>query len=106
MAFFTSDPEVAGYAKVCMLHTLLFNSVATVYEVAGAVLRGMGYFIVSTLITIFGTCAIRILWIYIIFAWFPAFETLINVYPVTWVITGTAVLAAYFIIRRKVFLEI
>lgn len=105
VTLFTSNPVVAEYAKIRMMHILAFNFIAATFEVGGASLRGIGHSMMPAVITIFGTCVFRILWIYTIFKRFPDFETLMSVYPVSWLITGAAVLAAYFMIRRKAFSE-
>lgn len=102
-AIFTPDAEVAKYAELRMLHILTFQFVCSTYEIGGAALRGIGYSMTPALITIFGTCVVRIWWIYTVFPRFPTFETLMDIYPITWVLTGIAVLAAYFILRRRAF---
>ena len=54
-------------------------------------------------LTMFGSCAVRIIWIYTVFAWRPSLEVLFWVYPFSWVITIILVVGAYFIIGRKAF---
>ncbi len=100
---FTPDPAVAGFARIRMLHILTLNFICATYEIGGAALRGIGYSMTPALITIFGTCVVRIWWIYTVFPRVPTFETLMDIYPITWVLTGAAVLAAYFLLRRRVF---
>ena len=46
-------------------------------------------------ITVFGTCVFRLAWIYTVCRKFKGFEVLMNVYPVSWVITGSLVLLSY-----------
>lgn len=99
-SFFTPDPAVAAFAKTRMLHTLSLSFICASYEIGGAALRGVGYSMMPALITIFGTCVVRIWWIYTVFARVGSFEILMDVYPLTWFLTGGAVLAAYFILRR------
>lgn len=102
-SLFTPDPAVAEFAKLRMLHLLTLNCICASYEIGGAALRGIGYSMTPALITIFGTCVVRIWWIKVIFPRFHTFEMLMDVYPITWFLTGAAVLTAYFCIRRKVF---
>ena len=56
-------------------------------------------------LTVLGSCGFRLIWIYTVFNKFRSFEMLMNVYPVSWVITGIAVLIAYAIVRKKLFKE-
>ena len=56
-------------------------------------------------LTVLGSCVFRLIWIYTVFNKFRSFEMLMNVYPVSWVITGIAVLIAYAMVRKKLFKE-
>ena len=56
-------------------------------------------------LTVLGSCVFRLIWIYTVFNKFRSFEMLMNVYPVSWIITGIAVLIAYAIVRKKLFKE-
>ena len=67
------------------------------------VLRGMGYAMVPTIISVVGVCGFRILWLVTIFAWYPTVEILFLSYPVSWVLTALAQFVSYVFIRRKYF---
>jgi hypothetical protein len=84
---------------------LLFECLASSYEIGGAALRGLGYSMTPAVLTVLGSCVFRLIWIYTVFNKFRSFEMLMNVYPVSWVITGIAVLIAYAIVRKKLFKE-
>lgn len=73
------------------------------YDTGGATLRGLGYSMTPALFTIFGTCVFRLFWVYVICRIYPRFSMLMAVYPISWAMTGAAVLAAYFMLRRKAF---
>ncbi len=103
ISFFTSSPEVIYYASIRMQYVLLFQSIASSYEVSGAALRGLGYSITPTVLTIFGTCFLRLLWVYTVCREFTGFDTLMYIYPISWVVTGAAVWIAYWKIRKKAF---
>lgn len=101
---FTNSATVVGYASVRISVVLLFQFVASSYEVSGACLRGLGYSMTPTVITIFGTCLFRLLWIYAINPW-DDYLGLLLVYPISWIITGAVVVGAYTVISRKLFSE-
>ena len=82
---------------------LLFQFIASSYEISGAALRGIGYSMTPTVLTIFGTCLLRLVWIFTVVPLSKSYETLLAVYPISWVITGISVCTAYAIIRRKAF---
>ena len=45
----------------------------------------------------------RIFWVFAVFPIFGTFESLLAVYPVSWSITGIAVLTSYFILRGRAY---
>lgn len=99
---FTTDPEVTRYALIRFHTVLMFQWVASSYEISGSYMRGLGYSVIPMLLTIFGTCVLRLLWVYI----FPkinySYGTLLEIYPISWFLTGVMVVAAAFIVQRKV----
>ncbi len=100
-SLFTSDPEAIAFAQIRMEHVLFFNFVATSYEIASAAMRGRGHSLSPAILTIFGTCALRIAWVFYVCPLYPSFEALMTVYPLSWIVTGIVVLAAYFRLCRK-----
>lgn len=102
ISIFTSAPEVAEYATIRITVVLIFQFVACSYEIAGASLRGIGYSMTPAVLTIFGTCVLRLLWVWASANHFADFGLLMIIYPVTWTVTGIAVLIAFFRISRRV----
>ncbi|MDE5662385.1 MAG: MATE family efflux transporter [Muribaculaceae bacterium] len=97
---FTTDPEVLYFAAERVTTALLFQWVACYYEMAGSAMRGLGYSMTPAIITIFGTCVLRLFWV----GFFPAdgsFAALLAVYPVSWLLTDVAMMAALARIRRR-----
>ena len=101
-SLFTSDPEVQSYAMLRMETVLSLYLLIASYEIGGAALRGIGYSMTPALFTIFGTCVFRLAWAYSVASRFHEFRILMAVYPISWILTGAAVLSAYFVIRKKV----
>lgn len=103
IGLFTSKPKVAEYAAIRMVYLLTLYILLPTYEISGAALRGIGYSMTPAIMTVFGTCILRLAWVYTVCKRFTGFKTLMLVYPISWAITGMIVLTAYMIIRRKVF---
>ena len=103
ISIFTPDAEVIKYAEIRMFIVLMINLIASTYEVGGAALRGIGYSTTPAVITVLGTCALRLIWVYTVCQQFKSYETLLIIYPISWVITGVAMLTTYFLIRKKTF---
>ena len=100
---YTSDSAVVEYASTRMLHVLFLEFMTGSYEISGAALRGLGYSMTPAILTVFGTCVLRIVWLYTVFEKFKSFDVLMNVYPISWIITGIAVWGTYIVIRKRVF---
>ena len=104
-SLYTSDPEVIRQAvtRVSIVESMQWLSAT--YEISGAALRGMGVSMLPAMVTLIGSCLLRIVWVYTVFPLYPTYEMLLTVYPVSWAITGVIMLTAYFIIRRRLFAE-
>ncbi len=103
---FTQDPDALDFAVIRITTVLLFQFVASSYEVSGSAMRGLGYSMTPTVITIIGTCLLRIVWVHTVTADATDFRLLMAVYPLTWVVTGIAVVIAYFRCRRLAFAKL
>lgn len=105
LRLFTDSPAVIAFGKTRMHIALAWQSIAAFYEISGSVLRGMGKSIEPTLIIVFGTCLLRIVWIYTIMPGWRGFDHLITVYPVSWAITAVMMLGLYFWQTRHLLTE-
>lgn len=101
ISLFTKDPQVAAYGITRMRTVLTFICIAGVYEVTNGVLRGLGHSTEPAVITVFGTCVLRLIWIYTVCRRFTSFETLMIVYPVSWLITTMITLVYYLFVRKQ-----
>ncbi|MDO4555803.1 MAG: MATE family efflux transporter [Lachnospiraceae bacterium] len=103
--FFTgifSDNEVVkGYAMTRMGYILTFEFMNVILDGVSGGLRGMGRSLVPALITVGGVCLFRFFWLGVVFSANPTYETLHLVYPVSWIITITAILIYYWIVIKK-----
>ncbi len=100
---FTTDPEVIEFAMVRFIYAISLHFICGSYEITGGALRGLNRSMVPAIISILGSCAVRLLYIGL---WFPAhrsIENLIMVYPFSWIITTICMQTAYFIVRKKAF---
>lgn len=96
LSLFSTDPEVIHYGCIRMEHVLICQFIACSYEVSASALRGMGESMLPTLMTVFGTCVLRVVWVFLIVPHYHGFARLLQVYPLSWVITGCMVVGAYY----------
>ncbi len=101
LSFFTTEPEVIRYGAIRMEGVLLFQFIACSYEVTGSALRGMGESMLPTIMTVFGTCVLRIVWVFAVLPHYSGFAHLMQVYPLSWVLTGAMVIIAYRVKMRQ-----
>ena len=73
------------------------------YEITCSIMRGMGNSLLPALLTVIGSVGFRLLWLFTVFQHFHTFDMLLNVYPISWILTGTMVITAYFISTKKYF---
>ena len=67
-----------------------FQWVGGLMEVASGALRGYGKSMNSTVTTLIGACALRVVWIYTVFRAFGTIESLYVAYPISWLLTFLA----------------
>lgn len=102
LSFFTNSETVIAYGTIRLHYVLLLQFIASSYEISSAAMRGYGYSMTPTILTIFGTCVLRLAWIYFALPFDRTLEMLYTVYPLSWLLTGIMVLAAYYKIFNKI----
>ncbi|MEG1191968.1 MAG: MATE family efflux transporter [Clostridia bacterium] len=93
---FTADEAVVelGLRMMSAITPFYFTYVAI--EILSGALRGMGDALKPMLLTCFGICVLRVVWILVIVPFAPVVEMVALSYPVTWVITS-ALFAWYYL---------
>ena len=99
--FFTADPGVAEYAYLRICTLLPFYFLVPFYEIGGAALRGIGHSLAPAVLTVLGTCVLRLIWVFTVCRIWPDYRVLMLVYPITWALTGAAIMVCYFLVDRK-----
>lgn len=95
LRLFTDDAAVMQYGLRRMHIVMISQALACSYEITGSAMRGLGNSVTPMILTVFGTCVLRLVWIYSVNAYYHSFDILLWIYPITWVITGTMVIIAY-----------
>ena len=102
LGLYTTDPLVieAGYIRMKILFVFQFANGLMDIMVGG--LRGIGYSVMPTIISLTGACILRLVYISTIFPLNPTIENLYIIYPITWTITTIAHIIVYLIGRKKI----
>ena len=77
------------------------DCLTTFYEVPAGAMRGMGWSTLPAVITILGSCVLRVALVTWVFPLSGTWDTLMVIYPVTWSFMIVAMLVSYFIVRRR-----
>lgn len=98
---FSSDPEVIRQACVRVMCILFFEMICGFYEVPAGYLRGTGRSTTPAVLTIIGTCLLRIVWIETVFAKVHTLPSLFIVFPISWVVTSILMWAAMILVTKR-----
>lgn len=102
LSLFTTDAVALSYGIVRLWFVELPDCITTFYEVPAGAMRGMGWSTLPAVITILGSCVLRVLLVAWVFPHFGTWEALMSVYPITWSAMIVAMLISYFVVRRRV----
>ena len=85
-----------------MHHVCSLEGLTATYEVESAAMRGMGKSLGPAIVTILGTVVFRMIWMVTVFQKIPTYPMLMNVYVVSWVLTGVMIFFLYMRYMKKV----
>lgn len=103
LRLYTTSNDVVKAGMVRLGIVGLTYVLCGVMEVVVGSLRGMGYAVFPMIVSLVGSCLLRIVWLQTIFKVdrFHNIETVYIIYPITWIITTTAHYIMYFVVTRK-----
>lgn len=100
LGIYSSDPEVIAYGmnRMSVLCTTYF--LCGMMDTTCGSIRGLGYSIAPTIVSLAGACGLRVLWIYTIFRLDRSLYTLYISYPISWAITFSAHIICFIVFFR------
>ena len=98
---FTSDPAIVKIACIRISIVVTFEVLNMTIEIMSGALRGLGNPMISTVLCIIFTCALRLAWIFIAFARIHTFQSVLVVYPISWAVTSASIVIAYLVVKKK-----
>ena len=94
-----SEMIALGFSRMMITSATYFT--CGIMEVLTGALRGLGSSITPMLMTVFGVCGVRILWIYTVFPLDPNLTTLFIAYPISWTFTALMLAVALIFVYRN-----
>lgn len=101
-SIYSSDPEVIAQGSIILSLSTLTYGICALMDMIPCVVRGLGYSLPPMIISVAGVVGMRFIWI---FGYFPSHHTLWDLYLsylISWIITATAHIICYIIIRKKI----
>ena len=93
----------AGMERMKLIASMY--AICGLMEGMGGVMRGMGYSVLPTVVTLLGVCVLRLAWISALLH-IPALYSVATVYvsyPVSWAVTFAAHVACFLWVRKRAF---
>ena len=100
---FTSNPKIVELATIRMTYILIFEVLNMTIEIMSGSLRGLGSPMISTLLCVIFTCGVRLGYMFLVFPHFNTYNMLLIIYPISWALTASSIIFAYFVTKKKKF---
>ena len=101
LGIYSADADVISYGIERLHVVCLTYFLCGLMDTACGSIRGLGYSIAPTLVSLAGACGLRILWIYTVFQVHRTQFVLYLSYPVSWVVTFIAHIICFIIFSKK-----
>lgn len=103
IGIYNPDPEVIRWGLIRAKILLTTYFLCGIMEVITASLRGLGYSLGPTIVTLLGVCAFRVFWAWEIFPKNPTLTWLLISYPISWTLVAIINGLMLYVICRKLF---
>ena len=106
LRIYTNSAEVVGVGMIRLLWVCVPYGMYGIIQVFSGTMRALGRTVYPTVISLIGTCALRILWVATVFKTIGTPVSLFVAFPITWGITITVLAVSWFVIRPKEYARI
>ena len=105
LGIYSSSEDVIthGISRLSVVSASYF--LCGIMDVMVGSLRGMGYSIMPMLVSLTGACLFCVIWIFTIFQMEHTLFSLYISYPISWILTFSAHVICYLVVRRKALLK-
>lgn len=106
LGIYSSSEDVIthGISRLSVVSASYF--LCGIMDVMVGSLRGMGYSIMPMLVSLTGACLFRVIWIFTVFQMEHTLFSLYISYPISWMLTITAHVICYLVVRRKALMKV
>lgn len=96
LSLFNNDPEVIRLGEIRLWYIVAPELINVLMEGFSGAMRGYGISLTPAVITLVCVCGTRVIWVFTAFRYMPTYETLMAIYPISWLITAIFLVIAYF----------
>lgn len=101
LKIYSTDAAIIPYGMVRLRYICLPYFLCGVMEVFVGLLRGMNCSTIPMIVSVFGSCVFRVLWVYTAFRAYPTQETLYIAYIISWALCSAIHFICYLIIKKR-----
>lgn len=106
LGIYSSSEDVITHGISRLSVVCAFYFLCGIMDVMVGSLRGMGYSIMPMLVSLTGACLFRVIWIFTIFQMEHTLFSLYISYPISWILTFSAHVICYLVVRRKALMKV
>jgi len=99
--YITDSPEAIAYGFIRMKYMSIPYAFYAIYDAFSASLRGLGKSGLAMTMSLCGTCVVRVLWIYTVFAAWRTPDAIYLSYPISWCLTAIGMCISVLLCLRK-----
>lgn len=106
--YLPDSPESITFGMARMLILVIPDFLCGLMDCGSGMLRGIKRSVYPMVATVIGSCGLRLLWVYTIYAHYKArsegvaaYKILLASYPISWAITFVALFLYYVVVKRK-----
>jgi putative MATE family efflux protein len=103
MHIYTSDESAVAQGMIRIRLICGLYALCGIMDAVASNTRGLGYSVLPSIVTVFGACILRIVWIFTVFSvpQYHTLECLFTAYPGSWAVTALILAVCYVVVRRR-----
>lgn len=103
LKLYTNSPNVIAAGMIRFSYVGVVYVLCGMMNVAVGSLRGMGYAVFPVVVSLIGSCALRIVWLQTVFQIerFHSIETVYIIFPISWIVTLLAHIVTYVVAKKR-----
>ncbi|MCR4956138.1 MAG: MATE family efflux transporter [Lachnospiraceae bacterium] len=102
LRLYSDKEEVIAYGVERLFYISVPYFICGMMDTFVGIIRGLGYSIITAIVSLLGACGFRVLWIYTIFAYNRTLSCLYISYPISWILTAGCHFICLMVVWRKV----